>query len=338
MNVITSNEGKNILDRLDIDIIKRIDGQYELQELLSKFVNLYFNKMIIDITSIANYKDIETMKKLAEAVDPSRIILLLNDDPAVNNNVFMAKLVELGFYNFTRNYEGIKFLYSTPNTLENVRHLLMSESQMQEQIAELKRVEQERIASEGMVGSFHGRRVIGLANLTIHAGATSLTNMMVRQLNAKGYSAIGLEMFRQDLIFYHDPTHLHSCMNKSDLESKLKLYADVNVIIIDLNEFGEAEKYCDIILYLLEPSYVRMTRLIKKNRNAFEDNRDHKIVLNMSFVNDQEVPDFEYETKLKVFDNLPPVNDRNQNLLEVNQLLMKLGFDMTRDGYNSQLN
>ena len=50
----------------------------------------------------------------------------------------------------------------------------------------------------------------------------------------------------------------------------------------------------------------------------------------MSFVNDQEVPDFEYETKLKIFDNLPPLNDRNTNLSEVNQLLTKLGFDMNR--------
>ena len=46
MNVVTANENKSIIDRLDIDIIKRIDGQFELKELLSKFVNLYFNKMM----------------------------------------------------------------------------------------------------------------------------------------------------------------------------------------------------------------------------------------------------------------------------------------------------
>lgn len=325
MNVITSNEGKTILDRLDIDIIKRIDGQFELTELLSKFVNLYFNKMIIDITSIENYTDYEVLKKLAEAVDPSRIILLLNDDPGVNSNLYMSKLVDYGFYNFTRNYEGIKYLYNTPNTYEDVKHLQMSDSQVKAKIAEIKREEElERLEQES---TKRGRKIIGLANLTVHAGATSLTNMMVRQLNQAGYTAIGIEMFRQDLIFYHNPTHLHSCMNKFDLESKLKVYQDVNAIIIDLNEFGEAEKFCDHILYLLEPSYVKMTRLIKKDRNAFVSNMDKKIVLNMSFVNDQEVADFEYETKLKVFYNLPPMNDRNQNLAEVNQLLMKLGFD-----------
>ncbi len=52
MNVVIANENKNIIDRLSIDIIKRIDGEYEVRELMGKLVNLYFNKMIIDITAI----------------------------------------------------------------------------------------------------------------------------------------------------------------------------------------------------------------------------------------------------------------------------------------------
>ena len=159
--------------------------------------------------------------------------------------------------------------------------------------------------------------------------ATSLVNMMVRQLNDGGYTAVGLEMFKQDLMFYHD-SNLSACMNKMDLENKLRLYTDVSAIIIDLNEFGEAEKYCDDILYLIEPSYIKLTKLLKKNRNAFLEHKGDKIVLNMSFVNDQEVPDFEYETKLKIFDNLPPMNDRNRDLEQVNELLGKLGFNIQR--------
>ena len=322
MNVVTANECKSIIDRLDIDIIKRIDGQFELRELLSKFVNLYFNKMIIDITSIANYTDLETIKQLAESVDPSRVILLLNTDPVVNSSVYMSKLVELGFYNFTRNYEGIKFLYSTPNSLENVKHLILTEEQVRHQMEAM-------VQSSAPVAENTGRRVIGLQNLTMHAGATSLVNMMVRQLNDGGYTAVGLEMFKQDLMFYHD-SNLSACMNKMDLENKLRLYTDVSAIIIDLNEFGEAEKYCDEVLYLIEPSYIKLTKLLKKNRNAFLEHKGDKIVLNMSFVNDQEVPDFEYETKLKIFDNLPPMNDRNRDLDQVNELLGKLGFNIQR--------
>ena len=323
MNIVTANENKSIIDRLDIDIIKRIDGQYELRELLSKFVNLYFNKMIIDITSIENYQDIEVIRQLGKALDPSRIILLLNDNPVVNSSLYMSNLIGAGFYNFTRNFEGIKFLYSNPNSYDNVKHLVLSdEATKQEEVL----AEQRAKAME--YDETSGRKIIGIANLTTHAGATSLTNMMVRQLKAGGLKTIGIEMFRQDLIFYHD-SDLMSCMNKSDLERTLKDHGDVNAVIIDLNDFGYADDYCDEVLYLVEPSYVKLTKLLKKDKNTFIERKGEKIVLNLSFVNDQEVPDFEYETKCKVFDNLPPMNDRDRNLKEINDLLRRLGFNIS---------
>lgn len=320
MNVVTSNENKEIIDRLDIDIIKRIDGEYELRELLSKFVNLYFNKMIVDITSIKDYKNLDVMANLAKAVDPSRVILLLNDDPEVNSSFYMSNLIKCGFYNFTRNYEGIKFLYNTPNNYDNVKHLLLSDEEAERKQVEFKETHEVVYQATGE------RRIIGLVNLTNHAGATSLTNMMVRQLNQAGIMAVGLEMFKQDLMFYHDP-NLSACFNRQDLESKLKLYEDVSAVIIDLNEFGEADKFCDEILYLIEPSYVMLTKLLKKNRNAFAEMKDKKVVLNKSFVNDQEIPDFEYESRIKVFDNIPPLNDRDKNIQNINELLEKLGFN-----------
>ena len=67
MNVVTANENKQMIDRLNIEIMMRIDGAYTVRELLSRFVNLYFNKMIIDITSIKDYQNINTMRELAKA-------------------------------------------------------------------------------------------------------------------------------------------------------------------------------------------------------------------------------------------------------------------------------
>lgn len=320
MNVVTANENKGIIDKLDIDIIKRIDGQFELRELLSKFVNLYFNKMIIDITSIKDYQSLDVVKELAKAVDPSRVIIILNNDPIVNSQFYMSNLIACGFYNFTRNFEGVKFLYNTPNTYDNVKHLTMSEE-------EIMRQNEEYIESHTVVASNKNRQVIGFVNLTNHAGATSLVNMCVRQLNASGYQAVGLEMFRQDLLFYHD-SNLSACFNRNDLENKLRLYEDVNAIFIDLNEFGEADKFCDKVIYIIEPSYVMLTKLLKKNRNSFAEHKDDLILLNKSFVNDQEIPDFEYESKLTVFFNLPPLNDRNKNLEPINDFLRKLGFNI----------
>ena len=37
--------------------------------------------------------------------------------------------------------------------------------------------------------------------------------------------------------------------------------------------------------------------------------------------------DFEYESRLKVAFNMPPLNDRDKHIPEINQLLNKLGFD-----------
>ena len=42
MNVVVSNQNKALLDQLNVDIIKKIEGEYEVSELFSKFVNLQF--------------------------------------------------------------------------------------------------------------------------------------------------------------------------------------------------------------------------------------------------------------------------------------------------------
>ncbi len=326
MNVVTANENKQMIDRLNIEVMMRIDGAFSVRELLSKFVNLYFNKMIIDITSIKNYQDIHTMQELAKAVDPNRVIILLNDNPVVSSPVYMSSLVKAGFYNFSNNFEGIMYLYNNPNSYNNVQHLVLNDSQMAASNQQFQPYQEEVKATPGGFKKTNNRMILGLANLTQHAGATSLTNMMVRQLKSHGIVAYGIEMFRNDLLFYHLPNDLMSCMNRNDLEREIQKRPDAQAIIIDLNEFGEAEKYCDMVLYLLEPSFIKLTKMIKKDRNAFAAHRNDRIVLNMSFVNANEVSNFEKETGLKVYFNIPPVNDRNQDIDEVNNLLKKVGF------------
>ncbi|MBR6072894.1 MAG: hypothetical protein IKP76_01055 [Bacilli bacterium] len=326
MNIVTANKNKAIIDKLEIDIIKRVDGEFEVRDLLSKFVNLYFNKIILDITSIKNYEDVNNLIDLSKAIDPNRIIILLDETPTVNSKLYLSTLVKNGIYNFTRNYEGITYLYEHPAKLEDVQYLMLSEEEEDKEkiaIEQAQNPEQNQDAIQTKE-----RMIIGISNLTNHAGASSLTNMMVRQLNNHGYDAVGFEMFKQDLMFYHDDEHYISILSKLELENKLKLYEGKNCIVIDLNDFTEADKYCDVTLYLIEPSYIMLTKLLRKNKNAFLDHKDDLIVLNKSFVNEQEIPDFEYETKSKIFFNLPPLNDRNVDLDEINQLLSKLGYRM----------
>ncbi len=328
MNVIVVNENKMILDQLDVDVIKKIEGQFDVSELLSKFVNLYFDKLIIDVTSIRDYTNLQVMEKFAHDVDASRVILLLNDTPIVNSNEYLANLVKNGIYNFSRNLEGIKFLYNTPNSLSNVEYIL---NQPKDSVG----------FSTGTTGATYlnndnksslnlqiaGKKIIGLSNMTMHAGASTLTNMMVRQLNAAGIPAIGVEINRQDLIYYRSDK-LFSCMSRIELERVLKDNSDAAGVIIDLNDFPEADKYCNTIVYLVEPSFIRLTKCIRRNKNAFVERKNDKVVLNMSFVSDDEVYDFEIETGVKVFDNIPPINDRDTNAGEINDFLRKLGFNI----------
>ena len=377
MNVVTSNENKAIIDRLEIDIIKRIDGQYDLSDLLSKFVNLYFNKMIIDITSIKDYENPQVIATLGQSVDPSRVIILLNNNPVVNSNDYLATLINNGFYNFTRNFEGINFLYNNPNSFENVQHILTAkandmpsdmpsanvggaaaataatagvaaqavnnnvnnydnsvQSSYQSNDDTIELVEDPNPTGGGMPRIFSNRMIIGIQNITNHAGASTLVRMMVRQLNSHGIKAYGIEMFRQDLMYYRDP-NLVACMNRNDIERELRKMEDGHAVIMDLNDFGEADKYCDKVMYLIEPSFIKLTKALKKNANTLVELRDANVVLNMSFVNNQELPDFEYETKLTIFDNIPPLNDRNENSIEVNNFLRKLGFNIV-DNINNQ--
>ena len=45
MNVIISNKYQSLLANLDIDVIKSINGEFDVEEIVSNFTNFFFNKM-----------------------------------------------------------------------------------------------------------------------------------------------------------------------------------------------------------------------------------------------------------------------------------------------------
>ena len=56
MNIIVANKNSSILNSLDIDIIKSLNGEFAIAEIVQLFSNFFFEKIIIDITAI---KDVE---------------------------------------------------------------------------------------------------------------------------------------------------------------------------------------------------------------------------------------------------------------------------------------
>ena len=118
MNVIISNKNESILMSLGIDVIKTLNGVFTVDDLAATFKNFYYNRMILDITAIEDYENINTMQNLSVASDMSKVIILLDDSNVVSSPMYLSSLVSMGIYNFTKNADAIPFLIDNPNLFE----------------------------------------------------------------------------------------------------------------------------------------------------------------------------------------------------------------------------
>jgi hypothetical protein len=313
MNVIVSNKYQSLLAQLDIDIIKSINGEFEVEELVNQFANFYFNKMILDITAIKNYQDISTIQTLSVNMDVNNIILLLDDSEVVNSPRYLSSLVSMGIYNFTRNIDAIKFLIDNPNSYKDVaQYHLLNGADLGESTASAPAASPQRL----------NLRVIGIKNVTEHAGSTTLTYLMKKHLEKK-YNCIAVEVDEHDFIYLNDRSL--KTTSSLDLPAFIATNGDAEVILVDLNEHGSISA-CTEVIYLIEPGLIKLNKLIRKDKRTFEKLRDKKIVLNRSVLNEKDVKDFEYESKSKVFFNIPYLDDKLDHHKVLDDFLIRLGF------------
>ena len=323
MNVIVSNRNQLLLENLGIDIIKEMNGEFEVDEIIATFQNFFYQRMILDITAIKNYTDISNLQKLSISLDMNKIILLLDGTDATSNPNFLSNLVSMGIYNFTKNVEGIQYLYNTPNTYRDVAqfHRLdatFSNANMANQQAFVAPVVEVAPQPE-----FYGTRVIGVKNITKQSGASSLVYMMKNELS-KNYSVVAIEVDKTDFTYFNDKSLISTIT--SEVGSVINKHKDKNAIIVDINNSIVAEGFCQDVLYLIEPSIIKLQKLMTLNATALQGLKDKKVVLNQSLLSPSEIANFEYEARVKVFYNLAPLNERSRKLPELNKLLVKLGF------------
>ena len=313
MNVIVSNKFYNDLNNLDIDKLKTINGEFMVEELVNQFTNFYYNKMILDITALKDYQNIETMQKLSMNMDVSNIIILLDDSEAVNSPGYLSSLVSMGIYNFTRNIDSIKFLIDNPNTYKDVAqyHLLNNT---------YENYNSPDTSNTGNKG--FGLRVIGIKNVTPHAGSTTFTYLLKKILE-KEYDTLAVEVDEHDFMYLNDKS-LRNC-SSLDLPSLIATNQDKDVILVDLNDQGSISA-CTEVLYLVEPGLIKLNKLIRQDKRAFEKLSGKKIILNRSILNESDVNEFEYESHSKVFYNVPYLDDKISTHKELVNLLIKLGF------------
>ena len=338
MNVIISNKNKEILNKLDIEIIKRLDGEYSIDEIVEIFQNFFFNKMIIDITAIKDYQDIKTIQKLSISFDMSKIILLLDPNSNLATPEYISRLISMGIYNFTTNLEGLVYLYSNPNSYRDVAQYHSIDSMIVEEPDEIQnepspkenenftKKDSETPNIETYVQESSEKttkkRVIGIKSITPGAGATTLTYLMKRQLEKK-YNVLAVEVEKRDFIYFNDKTLLS--LSNGVIGETLTTNQDKDVILVDLNGSPTAENFCTEVINLIEPSIIKINRLLSIKPKILSELQNKKIILCPSLLTDKDVKDFEYESRLKVFYNLKPVDDHSKSE-EINNLLIKLGF------------
>ena len=327
MNVIVSNKNQLLLENLGIDIIKEMNGEFEVDEIIATFQNFFYQRMILDITAIKNYKDIVNLQKMSISLPMEKLILLLDGTEQTSNPAFLSNLVSMGIYNFTKNIEGIQYLYNTPNSYRDVAqfHKLDSAFGNASVVQNNQKVEYVAPVSveTNVQPEFYGTRIMGIKNVTKQSGASSLVYMMKKELS-KNYSTVAIEVDKTDFTYFKDKDMVSTITNEVGM--LINKHRDKNVILIDINNSIVAEGFCQDVLYLIEPSIIKLEKLMILNAAALRGLNDKKIILNQSLLSANDVANFEYEARVKVFYNLAPLNERDKKLPELNKLLVKLGF------------
>lgn len=324
MNVIVTNKYNAMLQNLDIDIIKSMNGEFDVDEIISTFQNFYYQRMILDITAIKNYQDIKNLQKLSISLDMDKVILLLDGSVESSSSEYLSKIISMGIYNFTTNSEGIMYLYNNPNTYRDVAH-----------IHQLELEKNEDALVPGQVIDIDGKKIIGVKSLTKGAGATTLIYLMKKFLS-KNYSVAAIEIDKKDFIYFGTDDMIS--IKADDFGKTLSKYSGCDVILVDVNSSSNVLSMCSDVLYLLEPSIIKLNKLMVLNNKIFKELKGKKIILNKSLLSSKDILEFEYESKSKIFYCLPPLDDRERSIQSINRFLSSLGFSVSEDEETTKRN
>ena len=134
---------------------------------------------------------------------------------------------------------------------------------------------------------------------------------------------------KHDFMFFNDDT-LDS-VNGFELRNYLNRNTDMEVLLVDIGEQNDFEQYCTDMIYLIEPGLIQLNRMVREDNRIFDTLKGKKIVLNRSVLSQNDVYDFEKESRSKVFYNLPNVDDKDDDIKEIKSLLLDLGFTRFND-------
>ena len=308
MNVIVSNKRGYLLDELNLEVIKKIEGEHDVEEIVSSLKNFFFQRLIIDITALKDHEDIKTLQKLSIGLDMDKVILLLDETETSINNDYLSKLISMGIYNFTQKADGILYLYNNPNTYRDVAQYHQLDSSPEQSVTT----------------SVTGPRIIGFDNINKSAGSTTLIYILKKHLEAN-YSVAAIEVDKREFMYFRDEDMYGT--NSADVANSISKHNSNSIILVDINGSEAARNLCTEVYYLLHPSMIKLNKLMMNDSRSLQRHKDHRIVLNQSLLSSKDVLDFEYEAKVKVFYNMPPLDEREKRVSAVEGFLSKIGLN-----------
>lgn len=294
MNIVIENLNENIINSIGISNASVYKGVFDVTQIFGQISALQYEKVIIDITALNNYSDINSIKSLLSFIKSDKIILVMSEQNVTLD--YLKTIIESGLYNIAYNGEQIVSLYSNPNTYEDAMVLVN------------KNVNQ--------------AKVIGIKNVTKHAGATTLIYIIKKHLE-KYRKVLAIEIDKLDFNFFYDKEMIS--IQKNDLPLTLQKNSNQDIILIDLNLSKDAIKYCDEVIYLIEPTMIRINQSMMVDPTMFRKLSGEKVVLNMSPLENSDIKQFESESHLKAFYNIPLINERKNSEI-INNLLSKLNL------------
>ena len=333
MNVIVANKKQGELSNLDIDIIKSLNGEYDPSELIEMFKSFFYSKMILDVTALKNYDSLDTYQALVNGLAADKIIFLLPEGSKLCTPNFLSHLIDIGIYNFTTDLKGVEYLLKKTNTLNDVEHIRkMVNENNEDQLEENNKSNNNISSSNGdnvdivkaSAKVDEGVTIIGFKNVTEHAGATTLIYMLRKELSRVygNDSVIGIELNKNDFSYFNDK-HLFS-VKENEIKTTISQRTEAKVVLVDLNNAVD-DSYCGDVIYLIEPTTIKLNKLIQRNRIIFGKLANKKVILNKSALLNNDVSDFESEAGIRVFYNMPSLDERKRNEI-IGDFLVKLGL------------
>lgn len=326
MNVIISNKQKNALDNANIEALKEFNGLFDVSEVINNSKGYFYSKMIIDATSIIDFAKENVLRKLVSGIGAEKIYLLLPPKPEPPKK-FCDFLMSLGVYNFSTDINDILNFLKTPNSSDNQNMDAAFYNNHESNVNAVDSYDLPKQVDETVKDVNRDRKIIlGFKNVTQHAGSTTLIYLIKSVLERKYRLKVSsFEFGTGNFKYFNQPNMLD--INPNNIELSIN-NSDSNIILLDLTN-DNFDQYCDDVIYLIEPSVIKVGKLLHEQSDIFTRLNNKKVVLNKSMLNNDDVNTFANEAKINIYFNIPYINDRVDNLV-IEEFINKLGI--AKDG------